>query len=483
MSTPVKKSYVFREALTPQGWQKSVKVELDEQGVITSVSPSASLSSEDLLIDAAVCPGIPNLHSHSFQRVIAGRTATRIRGNHDHFWTWREAMYRSALLLSPEDVSAIAAQCFLEMLYNGFTSVAEFHYLHRDPQGKAYDRLSELSEAVIDAALMVGIPITHLPVLYRWSGFGQKPLLNEQRRFSLSLDEYAQIIDDLDQRYGNESRVLIGLAPHSLRAVSADELKLITAPNFCLNDHLKERVIHIHIAEQVAEVEMCLARTKQRPVQWLMNQHELSDKWCLVHATHLSHEEVLSLAQSQATVGLCPSTEADLGDGLFPLTEFLNEGGIFGIGSDSNVRADPAEELRLLEWGQRLHNQKRNLAFSKQVNGQINANDQESPIRALTDSLGQSLSLAAIQGGGHAVGRQTGFTVGAWADWFTVDCCDAGLNGAQGHYCSDQWVFARRNSRVKDVFIAGHQVITDGIHPLENQIYTRFTKTLNRLYR
>ena len=482
MSAHLNQSYLFREALTPQGWRPFVKVNLDNQGLISSVNTHVKRSADDCFIDAAVFPGIPNLHSHSFQRAIAGRTATQLRGNHDHFWTWREAMYQSALRLSPTDISAIAAQCFLEMLYNGYTSVAEFHYLHRDPQGKAYSRLSELSEAVIDAALMVGLPITHLPVLYRWSSFGNKPLLEEQRRFSLSVDEYALLIDELDRRYSDQATVQVGLAPHSLRAVSKEDLLLIADPDFCPLNNKQERVIHIHIAEQMAEVEMCLAHTQQRPIEWLINHSDLSKRWCLIHATHLSQSEIADLAKSKATVGLCPSTEADLGDGLFPLPEFLSQGGIFGIGSDSNLRIDPAEELRLLEWGQRLHHQRRNLAFSKQVTRQINLKQSKLKSSVPIDSLGQSLSLASIQGGGQAVGRQTGFTVGAWGDWFTVDKNDPGVNIAQGHYCSDQWIFAKRNSRVQDVYIAGQQVVADGRHPLEEKITAQFTQALKRIF-
>ena len=227
---------------------------------------------------------------------------------------------------------------------------------------------------------------------------------------------------------------------------------------------------------------MCLAHTQKRPVEWLIDHHDLSKRWCLVHATHLTQSEIIELAKSKVTVGLCPSTEADLGDGLFPLPEFLSQGGIFGVGSDSNLRVDPAEELRLLEWGQRLHHQRRNLAFSKQVIGQVDFGQSKSQSSALIDSLGQSLSLAAIQGGGHAVGRQTGFMVGAWGDWFTLDKNDPGLNIAQGHYCSDQWVFAKRNNRVQDVYIAGNQIIVDGQHPLEEKIVTQFTQTLKRLF-
>ncbi len=475
-------AYLFKEALSPHGWQKDLRIEVDQLGRIISTQPNAEFRVGDQCINRAVCPGIPNLHSHSFQRAIAGRTATQLRGSQDHFWTWREAMYQAALKLSPEDLSAIAAQCFLEMLYNGYTSVAEFHYVHRDPQGKAYDRLSELSEAVIDAALMVGMPITHLPVLYRWAGFGQKTLLEEQRRFELNLDEYAQIITALDHQYQDDQRVKIALAPHSLRAVSADELKIITDPNFCPSLSEPNRVIHIHIAEQMAEVNMCLAQTGQRPVEWLMNHHDISSRWCLVHATHLSQEETAHLAQSKAVVGLCPSTEADLGDGLFPLPDFLAQGGRFGIGSDSNLRADPTEELRLLEWGQRLHHQKRNLAFSSLVNGQVHQAPQTKNLENPLDSLGQSLSLASVQGGSQALSRPTGFFEGAWADWFTLDEQDLGLCGAEGYLHSDQWIFARRNSRINDVFIAGQQVISDGKHPLERQIAAQFKQSIHRLF-
>ncbi len=471
-------SYSFETLLTPNGWRKNARLEVDARGRVTALELDVHRQRADIHIPGAACPGIPNLHSHSFQRAIAGLTSTRRRGSEDHFWTWRTEMYKAALLLSPEDVAAIAAQCFLEMIYSGYTSVAEFHYLHRAPNGEPYEQLSELSEAVIQASLKVGLPITHLPVLYRWSGVGSSPLLEEQRRFALTLDEYALLIEQLDDRYRDEPRVKVGIAPHSLRAVSPYELSVITDPYFAPHRHQDVRPVHIHIAEQMAEVHMWREHTGQRPIEWLLDQCEVDQRWCLVHSTHVSDEEMSKLANSGVTVGLCPSTEADLGDGIFPLVDYLELGGEYGIGSDSNLRINPAEELRLLEWGQRLHHQQRNLAFSKRVTSQIQGESSDH----IYDSLGQSLMLTAARGGGRAVARETGFKLGCWADWFTLDPKDVGLYAAHDHRWSDQWVFAQRRMGVNDVYIGGSRVIYEGRHPLEEEINRDYRAAITRLH-
>lgn len=473
------RSFYFEEALLPNGWSKGVRVQVSREGVIIGVQESSLPLAGDIKVSEPSCPGVSNLHSHSFQRAIAGRTATRQKNSQDHFWTWRDAMYRAALRLSPEDLSAIAAQCFLEMIERGYTSVAEFHYLHRDVKGERYEVLSELSQAVINAALSVGLPITHLPVLYRWSGVGAQPLREDQRRFELSLDEYSQMISELDSLYHDVPTVQVGIAPHSLRAVSPEELELIADPSFCPSLHGKDRPLHIHISEQQAEVNMWLELTGQRPVEWLLNCHELNSRWCLVHATHINEKETTRLARTGAIAGLCPSTEADLGDGIFPLVDFLNQGGQYGIGSDSNLRIDLSEELRLLEWGQRLKHEQRNLALSRSVEGRISSHDQKpNPY----ESLGQSMLLASAQGGGRATQRETGFKIGAHADWFTLNNQDMGLVNSSGYLHTDQWLFASRDSRVKDVFINGQRVLSDGYHPLRTQINQSFVEAIKRLY-
>jgi formimidoylglutamate deiminase len=463
--------YFAQDALLTTGWARRVRVGVNDTGLITSLTCDVDPQHGDFVIDGALLPGIPNLHSHSFQRGIAGRTTTRHLGSDNHFWTWREAMYHAALQRSPEEIEAIAAQCFLEMLSCGYTSVAEFHYVHKDPNGRPYHDLGELSHAVIRAALRVGLPITHLPVLYRWSGVGAETPRDEQRRFILSLDEYADLISGLDHHYNQHPLVKIGIAPHSLRAVSSSDLDVLTSSPLYLSANGERRPFHIHIAEQTAEVDMWIEHTHQRPVEWLLDHYAVDEHWCLVHATHVNADEAKKMAQVGLTVGLCPSTEADLGDGIFPLNEFLNAGGRYGIGSDSNLRCDPAEELRLLEWGQRLHHRQRNLSFSRTVPNLI---DEE------RESLSQSLILAAVQGGSAALHRPTGIEVGRWADWFTLDKLDMGLSGAQGYLWGDQWVFAQRTSKVKTVFIAGEDVITDGQHPLAHEIRTEFDKVMKR---
>ena len=467
-------SFYAPEALTPSGWRQGVRLEVvmsgPQAGKISNVELGIDAQATDEIFSGPLMPGVPNLHSHIFQRAIAGRTATQLSGSRDHFWTWREAMYRAALNLSPDQVEAIAAQGFLELLSAGYTSVAEFHYLHHDTRGERYQDLGELSKRVISAARRVGIAITHLPVLYRWSGVNEAAPLTEQRRFTLTLDEYASLIDGLRVHYHDDSNVRVGRAPHSLRAVSPQDLKILIEQH---QADAQTHPLHLHIAEQRAEVEMWLGAHRARPIEWLLDHAPVDQHWCLVHATHLDERETERLARSRAVMGLCPTTEADLGDGLSPLPRFLQSGGVFGIGSDSNLRADPAEELRLLEWGQRLKHEQRNISFSRGVCDEADAGHR---------SLGVSLHLAALRGGMSAMGREASLEVGSWADWVILDPESEGLEGARGHRWSDQWIFATRNARPHEVYVAGSRVIKGGEHPQAQEIRQRYQQVVSELY-
>lgn len=455
------------EALTSEGWMSGVRIKVGTSGLtrgqILSVETGAVAEAEDIRLAGPVMPGIPNLHSHATQRAIAGRTATRAVGDRDHFWSWREAMYQAALNLTPEDIEVAAAQCFMEMLRAGYTSVAEFHYLHLGRDGQPYENIAELSHRVIRAAKRVGLPITHLPVLYRWSGVHAAPPLEEQRRFILDMDQYARLHQQLNERYAQDPLVQVGYAAHSLRAVTPDDLRTLIELRSTSGG---DAPLHIHIAEQTAEVEMWQAAYQARPVEWLLDHAPVDRHWTLVHATHVNEREVQRLAATEAVVGLCPSTEADLGDGIFPLLSFLESGGRYGVGSDSNVRSDPAEELRVLEWGQRLHHQARNLSYSQYVQGDVG--------RAGRRSLGHSLWGAAIDGGNTSVQRPTGLRAGCWADWIVLNPHEDGLIGAKGHLWADQWIFASRHATPLEVYIAGQRVIEGGKHPLQDEISSQY---------
>ena len=340
-------SLFARHALLPGGWRRDVLLAWDADGDLTSVIDNAA-PPDGVELAEYVLPGMVNLHSHSFQRALGGRTefAADGRGSHDSFWTWRDLMYRFARNITPDQLEAIAAQLFSECLRHGYTSVCEFHYVQRQPNGAWYDRPAETAERVIAAGRLAGIGVTMLPVLYSYAGFNDSPLKPEQQRFRTDADDVLRVIEALAPLRDGQTEV--GVAPHSLRAASMAQIAQVVAALPA------GRPIHLHIAEQQAEVDQCLAATGMRSVRYLYDQLTVDARWCLVHATHLDASEISHIAASGAVAGLCPTTEANLGDGLFPLEAFLAAGGRFGIGSDSHVSQSPVEELRWLEYGQRL---------------------------------------------------------------------------------------------------------------------------------
>jgi formimidoylglutamate deiminase len=447
----------FDTVLLSDGWASCVRVS-HSRGVVTAIEKGVAAGPEDERAAIGV-PGLGNLHSHAFQRGMAG-LAERRAGEGDDFWSWRQTMYQFVDRLGPEDVEAIAALSYAEMLESGFTRVGEFHYLHHDRDGAPYGDRAELAARIGAAADGAGIGLTLLPVFYAHSGFGGEPARPEQRRFINTLDSYASLVEGSRRAVGNLADAVVGVAPHSLRAVSPDELALVTPL-------AGEGPVHIHIAEQTREVEDCLAWSGRRPVEWLLDNAEVDARWCLVHATHLTDAETDRLARGPAVVGLCPITEANLGDGLFPAGRFMEGGGRFGVGSDSNVLIDAAEELRLLDYGQRLVHLKRNVLASSEC-----------------PSVGGTLFRAALAGGAQALGvGQGGIRVGASADMVSLDAAQPSLTGRGGDALLDGWLFAARGGAVDNVWRRGRKVVAGGRHLRKADLVQAFARTLNRVLR
>ncbi|HET9818995.1 MAG TPA: formimidoylglutamate deiminase [Rhodanobacteraceae bacterium] len=402
-----------------------------------------------------VLPGMPNLHSHAFQRAMAGLAERRGPGD-DSFWTWREAMYAFASRIGPDDLHAIAAQLYVEMLKAGYTHVCEFHYLHNAPDGAPYADPAAMSRAVIAAARETGIGLTLLPVLYMTGGFDGRPLSERQRRFGLSMEAYLGLLESLAP---DESLMLrIGVALHSLRAVPEAAMREVLG-----SQQAEGRVVHIHIAEQIGEVQDCLAVRGARPVQWLFDHADVGARWCLVHATHLDDAELLALAKSGAVAGLCPTTEANLGDGLFPLVRYLEAGGALGIGSDSHISVSPVEELRWLEYGQRLVTRHRNIA-AREPGG----------------SVGETLWNAALRGGRQAAGLP-GPGGGAREDFVVLDDASPLLAARDERSALDTLLFAGNTPLVRDVMVDGNWVVRDFRHRAEESIAARYREVVQAL--
>ena len=442
-------------ALTPEGWKSDVRVTIDD-GAIAAVQTDAAAREGDER-HAIMAPAAANLHSHAFQRAMAG--LAEVRGNEtDTFWTWRETMYRFALIMSPEDVEAVAAQLYVEMLEAGFAAVAEFHYLHNAPDGSPYDQPAEMASRILSAARRVGIGMTLLPVFYAHSTFGGAPPKPEQRRFVTDLQSFGRLVEDSRRMIKQTAGETIGIAPHSLRAVSPSELtELISMAG-------DDWPIHIHAAEQIKEVEDCIAALGARPVRWLLDNAGVDARWCLVHATHMDEGETRDLARSGAVAGLCPVTEANLGDGIFNAADYIGEGGRYGVGTDSNVSIGVAGELRQLEYAQRLRERARNVC---------------SPPKS---SCGRAMLEAIWAGGAQALRRNSGrLAPGAAADILTFRADHPTLAGKVDDQVLDAWIFSVGNSLVDCVWSAGLKVVADGSHVFKDQIAAQFAKTMREL--
>ena len=442
-------------ALTDNGWQSGVSVVLDEAGRISSVSANQPPSGTRTGI---LLPAVANLHSHAFQRAMAGMTETRGPDPRDSFWSWRKLMYRFLQHLSPDDVESIAAFGQMEMLESGYASVGEFHYLHHQADGNRYQQPAEMSERIIAAAKLSGIGLTLLPVLYEQGGCDGRALTDGQKRFGNSIDSFSEVYSEAKACISKHlPSASIGIAPHSLRAVSQAGLK-------ASHQLADGQPFHIHIAEQEAEVQEIIAAWNARPVEWLLDNHAVDQSWCLVHATQMTPQETKDLAQSGAVAGLCPITESNLGDGTFAGTIYQKNQGVWGIGTDSNVRISLSEELRTLEYSQRLR-------------------DKGRAIYAVENrSTGRVLYEAALQGGAQALQRNSGsISVGQIADLQALDVSSSNLLAVQNDAWLDAWIFASDDRLITDVWSSGVHLVSEGRHIHRDQIDSRYRKTMSAL--
>lgn len=445
-----------KRAFLESGWAKDVRLNV-ENGVIAGIETGVVAESDDTSIETLL-PALSNLHSHSFQRAMAGMTELRTKGR-ESFWTWRDLMYRFLDQLTPDHIEAIAQLAFMEMQKSGYAAVGEFHYVHHAAGGQHYDDQAELSARIMQAAEHTGIGLTHLPVLYTYGDVGGKPLAGGQKRFENSVEAYVTLVELCKAKAsaGTHADMQVGIAPHSLRATSPADLASVVA-------QYPYGPVHIHIAEQVKEVESVEAVLGARPVEWLLNNTDVDRRWCLIHATHMTQDETRGVATHGAVAGLCPVTEANLGDGIFNGSEFLASNGAFGVGTDSNVNISLTEELRVLEYSQRLKLRQRNVLVDEQ------------------GSTGETLYTGAARGGAQALNRNSGvLATGKLADLVAIDTTVPSLCTLAEHQILDGFVFAANDSAVTDVWSAGRHQVRGGRHIAEEQITSRYRQEMSGL--
>ncbi|MGE4064186.1 MAG: formimidoylglutamate deiminase [Rhodospirillaceae bacterium] len=442
------------QALTPLGWNSDVRLVIEAGRIVSVTANTPSREADEQ--HAILLPAMPNLHSHAFQRAMAG--LTELKGpTEDDFWSWRDLMYRFALEISPEQVEAVAAQLYVEMLEAGFSRVGEFHYLHHDRDGRRYANIAEMAARIAAAADETGIGLTLLPVFYAHANFGAAEPRDDQRRFITDVRGYERLLDGCRAAVKPLGTGIVGVAPHSLRAVAPEELTEVARM-------AGDGPIHIHISEQTKEVEECLAWSGRRPVDWLLDHHEVDEQWCLVHATHMTEGETSRMAKSGATAGLCPITEANLGDGVFNARTFVANGGRYGIGSDSNVQVGITDELRLLEYAQRLFHRARNI------------------MAAEGRSTGRALFQSASSGGAQALGASAaGLFTGAPADFMTLRRDHTVLASRKGDDILDTWIFTGGESLVDCVWVAGKKLVSNGRHHRRDEIARKFAGVMREL--
>ncbi len=484
--------YRFDRVLVGAEWQRDVEVAVDGRGRIAGVSTGVGKTRGERMGGWAV-PGVPDVHSHSFQRALAGLAEGSGPGS---FWSWRDVMYRFADLLTPDDVEAVTAQLCIELLKAGFTCVGEFHYLHHAPGGAPYDDSAEMSRRILAAARTAGIGLVLIPAVYESGGFGGRPLAGAQRRFRLNIEDAARLLDAL----GGEARdasVGLGWGVHSLRAVSRQSFREL-AGLLSGGAGASADTVHIHVAEQRREVRECVAERGARPVEWLLDHAPVDERWCLVHATHTTEAELAAIARRGAVAGLCPTTEANLGDGLFPLSDFAARGGRFGIGTDSHVSRSPVEELRLLDYGQRLVSERRVvLGEAAGAGGAVAGGRGTLPGGRGTlpggrgtlpgghgalAGAGGALLRHAWHGGCQALAWQGGsIEEGKRADLVVLDAEHPALVGREGHAVLDSWVFSGTDNPVRDVMVAGQWVVKRGRHPREEAVRSAYAEAVKRV--
>lgn len=447
-------SFWCESALLPDGWASRVRV-IEVYGCIQHIAVGVTPSEADERLSVGL-PGMPNLHSHAFQRGLAGLTEHRGPSS-DSFWTWRELMYQFVDRVTPDQLEAITSMAYVEMLESGFTHVGEFHYLHHDCGGIPFSDPAELSGRVAAAAAATGIGLTLLPTFYAHSGFGGAEPHQRQLRFVNSRDRFADILEASKKLIKSLPGCALGVAPHSLRAVTPEELRWLI-------DLARGGLIHIHVAEQLQEVDDCVTWSGLRPVEWLLENSPLDRNWCLVHATHMTQGELRAVAESGAVVGLCPITEANLGDGIFRAADFVALAGNIGIGSDSNVLIDPAQELRSLEYSQRLVHCSRNVLAS--------------PTRR---STGRMLFERALSGGAQALRSSPGLVEGASLDLLSLDLGQPQLAQRIEDDILDSWIFSGSERLIDRVWRSGRKVVADGRHFAREAIVTGYRRALRQL--
>ncbi|WP_112323425.1 formimidoylglutamate deiminase [Oceanibium sediminis] len=446
-----------RQALLVEGWAEDVRLTVAD-GAIVEIRANTPAAPGDVTVDTLL-PALGNLHSHAFQRAMAGMTEYRQAGR-DSFWTWRTLMYRFMDTLTPAQIEAIAAQVYVEMLEAGYASVAEFHYVHHQPGGQPYDDLAELSARIFAAVEGTGIGLTHLPVLYTYGGAGRSALKEGQRRFGNDVDGFSRLVEAAEaglRALPGDTR--LGIAPHSLRATAPEDLAELLA-------RYTSGPMHMHIAEQPQEVADVRDWLGARPVEWLLDNVQVDARWCLIHATHMTPEETRALAMTKAVAGLCPITEANLGDGPFSGPDYVAAAGRFGIGSDSNVKISVVEELRALEYAQRLRDGARNVMIPDQ------------------GSVGAFLYTAAAQGGAQALGRDAGqIADGKLADLVAIDTNAPTLCALSREQLLDGLVFAAKDTVVTDVWSAGRHMVRGGRHINRDAVAERYRNAMKGLLR
>ncbi|KPF45109.1 formimidoylglutamate deiminase [Rhizobium sp. AAP43] len=443
--------------LLPQGWSSDVLLTFGADGGIAALDTSVEAIPQTVKASGPVVPALPNLHSHAFQRAMAG-LAELAGSTEDSFWTWRDSMYKLVARMSLDDIEVVATKLYSELLKGGFGHVVEFHYFHQAGADRRRGNAADTSRRILSAARGAGIGLTHLPVFYAHAGFGGTEPGEGQRPFIHTVDGFLGLLDALRPDCDAMGATL-GLAIHSLRAATPDEMRAILAAEKTGGP------IHIHVAEQEREVEDCLAWSGRRPVDFLLDEMPVDARWCAIHATHMTPEETARLARSGAVAGLCPATEANLGDGIFPATDYLAQGGVFGIGTDSHVATSVAEELRLLEYGQRLRDRRRNRLAS-----------------GPGASVGRTMFDAALKGGAQAAGLSGhGIRIGARADLVVLDGNNPFIGAASADQILDRWLFAVGDAAVRDVMVGGQWVVREGRHRDEEAIDRRFRDVLQRL--